>query len=139
MAVNVRVERGAVSARFDGRNEMVKKLKNVKENYPKKLKAAAFEWAKTVLALSQSEYVPFKEGVLHDSGTVVEAPGDTIGATISYGGAASDYVVIQHETMTFNHLGGGGPKFLERPLMLMAGTAVQDIASEAQLSDEDTK
>ncbi len=81
--------------------------------------AALFEEAEAIMARSKDEFVPVDEGILRASGHVqlpVRTGGD-VSVTLAYGGPAEAYAVIQHERLDFNHPHGGGPKYLERPLV----------------------
>jgi hypothetical protein len=69
-----------------------------------------------VLEDSKENYVPFRLGDLKDSGTAWR-DGDVV--KIEYGvppHRSQNYAVEQHEVLTYNHPGGGGPKYLEIPL-----------------------
>jgi hypothetical protein len=41
----------------------------------------------------------------------------------------SEYALIQHEDLTFNHPGGGGPKYLEIPFLAAVPTVIPRIAA----------
>lgn len=72
-----------------------------------------------VMSDAKDHYVPWEEGILRDSGHV-ELPvfhGSDISVALGFGGAAKDYAAIQHERMDFRHPRGGGPKYLERPML----------------------
>ena len=55
---------------------------------------------------------PVKHGTLRDS-CVIEENEDSI--VVGYGGAASDYALIQHENLQFAHNLGQQAKYLEQP------------------------
>lgn len=56
---------------------------------------------------------PVEHGTLRDS-CVIEERGDYI--VVGYGGAASDYALIQHENLQYHHNPGQQAKYLEQPL-----------------------
>lgn len=60
--------------------------------------------------------VPVDMGVLRASGTVFrpEFDGNRVSVTIGYGGAASDYALVQHERLDYHH-DVGQAKYLEQP------------------------
>jgi hypothetical protein len=58
--------------------------------------------------------VPHLDGILEQSGSV---DSDDLEATVSYGGAASDYAIVQHEHTEFHHPGKGRAKWLELALL----------------------
>lgn len=62
------------------------------------------------LVAKANETVPHLDGILEGSGTV---DADGLEATVSYGGAASAYAIVQHEHVEFNHPGKGRAKWLE--------------------------
>lgn len=72
-----------------------------------------------VMSDSKENYVPVKDGILRGSGYVADPVIDASGVSVEmgYGGAASDYALVQHERLDFNHPGGKSAKYLERPLM----------------------
>jgi hypothetical protein len=55
--------------------------------------------------------------------------GDDVSVTLSYGGPASDYAVVQHERLDYKH-SVGGPKYLERPLLEAASGMGERIAKK---------
>lgn len=66
------------------------------------------------LLAKANETVPHLDGILEQSGTVSS---DDLTAAVSYGGAAKDYAVVQHERLDFHHPGKGRAKWLELALM----------------------
>ena len=81
------------------------------------LSAALFREGNEIMSASR-ELVPVDEGTLRGSGTVMAPQASVSGVEVEfgYGGAASDYAVVQHERMDFRHA-SGGPKFLESPTL----------------------
>lgn len=95
-------------------------------------RGALYRRAEAIMADSKEHYVPVDQGILRDSGHV-ELPEDTadgITVTLGYGGAAEAYAVVQHEDLSLNHPNGGGPKYLERPLLEHGKTLLADMADE---------
>jgi hypothetical protein len=80
------------------------------DDIKRKVMAAMEQFAYDLKSKSQ-ELCPVDKGTLRDS-ALVEVTGDTI--TVGYGGAASSYAVVQHESMSFHH-NVGQAKFLEQP------------------------
>lgn len=91
---------------------------------------ALYQEAEIVMTDAKENYVPVDQGILRASGFVnpPQADGDEVSVTMGFGGAASDYAIVQHERMDFKHT-TGGPKFLERPVMSVARTLAQRIAA----------
>lgn len=77
------------------------------------------EEAERIMTDSKTNYVPVDQGILRASGYVgdPEISGDTLEVELGYGGAASDYALVQHERLDYNHRVGGA-KYLERPLLV---------------------
>lgn len=86
------------------------------------LKEALYAEAQVVLAESKRQ-VPFRTGVLSASGMVHEpyAVGAKAAVEISYGGAAVDYAIEQHENLGFRHAPGRKAKYLEDPVTDASG------------------
>lgn len=82
------------------------------------------------------EIVPVDQGVLRASALAVGVSptrkDDSIEVAIGYGGAASSYALIQHETPpdVFSHAPGQSWKYLERP-MLESAAEFRDAITEA--------
>lgn len=73
---------------------------------------------------------PHKAGTLKESG-YIEGPtvaGQEIAASIGFGGDASPYAWIQHETLFFRHPRGGQAKYLEQPLAEWTNEAMYDLS-----------
>lgn len=81
------------------------------------LSAALYAEAENIMSASR-EQVPVDTGALRASGTVqLPSAGPTgVEVEFGYGGAASEYAVIQHERMDYRHT-VGKPKFLEGPTL----------------------
>lgn len=61
------------------------------------------------------ELVPFDTGALSGSQRIEHATSRTLTATVSYGGPAAPYALVQHEDMDYRHAPGRTAKYLERP------------------------
>ncbi len=100
------------------------------------MSAALYQEGHAILNESQQE-VPVDLGTLRGSGhvTAPAAQGADIMVEIGYGGAASDYAVVQHEHLEFNHPHGGKAKYLEDPALRAASgmAARMALAVEAAL------
>lgn len=99
------------------------------------LKAAAgalYRRAEVIMADSKEHYVPVDQGILRDSGYVAlpDVSGQGVTVELGYGGAAEAYAAIQHEDLSLNHPNGGGPKYLERPLLEHGKTLLADLAED---------
>lgn len=73
-------------------------------------------------------FVPFQFGPLQESGAVYVSETDTDPTIImSFGGVGSGveaYALDQHENLSYNHPIQGGPKYLERPLLMRANDII---------------
>ena len=87
--------------------------------------------AEAIMTRSKQSFVPVDTGVLRASGHVSmpDVSGDDVSVTLSYGGPASDYAVVQHERLDYKH-SVGGPKYLERPLLEAASGMGERIAKK---------
>lgn len=122
----------AVSVR--GLAEMREKLKKITERFPDRVAAALYlegqiemteskrrcpvsPTAAQFKAMGRSMPKGIVPGTLRASGTVHEPErnGRNISCTLSYGGAASDYAIVQHERLDFFHTTGQA-KYLQSVL-----------------------
>lgn len=78
---------------------------------------ALYEEAESIMAKSKP-LVPVDTGTLRNSGHVAlpEKEMGRLTVTLGYGGAASDYALIQHERTDYHHTVGRA-KFLEEPVL----------------------
>jgi len=96
------------------------------------LGAGQKKWAEGFLARTE-ELVPFSSGTLRQSARVGEptSVGSEVATEFGYGGDASDYAIVQHERLDYEH-NYGQAKYLEEPLMAdpvsYARTAGKDLA-----------
>lgn len=115
---------------FAGADDLLEQLRALPERALRAAGAELYQRAEAIMADAKENYVPVDLGALRDSGHV-EPPvfaDDGVRVTLGFGGAAQDYALIQHEDMSLHHPNGGGPKFLERPLLQHGETLVQDMA-----------
>ena len=80
------------------------------------------------IAAKADELVPFDTGALSASQKIENASLGDLTATISYGGPAAPYALVQHENMDYQHDAGRSAKYLERP----ARQVGQDIDKKIQ-------
>lgn len=90
--------------------------------------------AEAIMADAKEHYVPVDLGILRDSGHVElpEVTAEGVQVALGFGGAAQDYAVIQHEDLSLAHPNGGGPKYLERPLLAHGEHLLADLAEDIQ-------
>ena len=102
--------------KLTGTTEMTRKLQEIRQRYPKVIANAMYQEAQIEMTESKRR-VPVDTGTLRASGTVGRPVirGEVINVTLSYGGAAKDYAIIQHERLDFFHEVGEA-KFLESVL-----------------------
>jgi hypothetical protein len=108
-----------------GANEMVAKLKKLATEYPERVKAAIYQEAQIEMTEAKRRCpvspTPAPPGVvpgtMRASGTVHEPTqeGRNMSVVMSFGGAAEDYVVPQHENPDYFHT-TGQYKWLESTL-----------------------
>ncbi len=96
---------------------------------PPALAAAGVIEMEKVMAEAKSQ-TPVDTGVLRDSGNVLPpsiSPG-SVEITAGFGGAASDYAIVQHERLDYSHPSGNA-KFLEAPFLAAAPQMVVGLAA----------
>jgi hypothetical protein len=117
-----------------GAKEMVAKLKEIAAKFPDRVAAAIYLEAQIEMteakrrtpvsptaaefkAMGRSMPKGLVPGTLRASGSVAEPvrSGRNISVTLSFGGAAIDYAIVQHERLDFHHTTGQA-KFLESVL-----------------------
>lgn len=93
---------------------------------------ALYRRGEAIMADSKEHYVPVDQGILRDSGHVAppEFVDGGVRVALGFGGAAEAYAAVQHEDMSLNHPNGGGPKFLERPLLEHGQHLLADLADD---------
>ena len=96
------------------------------DRYLRRAAAQVLDAAEDALVIEANEMMteakyqtPVDDGTLRGSGTVFDARRTRNGVEIEmgFGGAASDYAVVQHENLELDHGGVGNAKFLERPVL----------------------
>lgn len=94
---------------------------------------ALYAEAQMVLAESKRQ-VPYRFGALSGSGMVHQpySVGSKVAVEISYGGAAVDYALVQHENTDFKHAEGRKAKYLEEPIADAQGRLASNIASRVR-------
>lgn len=134
--------------------EMFAKLRKIAERYPQRIAAAVYKEAQIEMTESKRRCpvsptkAQFKAmgrtmpkgivpGTLRASGTVHEPEivRGRVSVTLSYGGAANDYAIVQHERLDFHHTSGQA-KFLESVLNESRGWMAARIATRIQLNKE---
>lgn len=90
---------------LDRRDEVADEIRGVA--------AQALNDAARELLRVANETVPREEGILQDSGTVIDATPEKLVATVAYGGEAGAYAARQHEETTWRHAPGRRAKWLE--------------------------
>ena len=94
-------------------------IENAFSNMRPELLGVLTEEGEEIMAVSQ-EIVPVDEGILKDSGGLYGSEDNSEGVFVrlGYGGAASSYALVQHETPPhiFSHTDGRTWKYLERPV-----------------------
>lgn len=113
------------TAQLHGVKEMVSKLKAIAQKYPTQVGNAIYAEAQIEMTEAKRRTpvspVPAPKGVvpgtLRASGRVSlpDIKGRDISVTLSFGGAAQDYAVVQHERLDFFHTTGQA-KYLESVL-----------------------
>lgn len=101
-----------------GQEEVARAIRLLGKKAPKAIGAALWNEARSIINASQ-KIVPFKEGILSESGTYKrpEYTDDGASVTLGYGGAASDYAAVQHEELSYYHRPPTQAKFLEKPFV----------------------
>ena len=80
------------------------------------------------IAAKADDLVPFDTGALSASQKIDVGTLGSLTATISYGGPAAPYALVQHEDLNLRHTAGRSAKYLERP----ARQVGQDIDKKIQ-------
>ena len=102
---------------IEGIEKFTAELAKLGERAPTAAAAAIFEEAESIMAHSRP-LVPVDTGTLRGSG-IVDMPivtGQGASVEFGYGGAASQYALVQHERMDYRHTSGQA-KYLEQPTL----------------------
>lgn len=120
--------------RWVGIDKLDKVLRDSAADAAGELGKALYVEGERIMTLSKRDYVPVDMGVLRGSGQV-EQPhvrGTHAEVVLGYGGAASDYALVQHERLDFAHTVGGA-KYLELPVNMAAQGLGERLARHAEL------
>jgi len=100
-----------------GKDAVLSSIKQIAQRFPIIVGAALYQEAQIEMTESKRR-VPVEHGILKASGFVTfpENKGRNISVTLSYGGAAEAYAIVQHERLDFHHPLGGQAKYLESVL-----------------------
>lgn len=106
-----------MKAKMFGAKKMMSTLKRISEKYPDVVAAAMYQEAQIEMTESKRRCPVGDTGNLRASGTVHKPTrsGRVISVTMSYGGLAEDYAIVQHERLDYFHRVGEA-KFLESVL-----------------------
>ncbi len=107
-----------ISMSIKGDRELIRVLNRLGNNAAPALGKVLYKEAEDILGDSKEHFVPVDLAVLKNSGHV-ELPDisrNWVKVTLGFGGAASEYALIQHEAMDFHHTVGQA-KYLETPVL----------------------
>lgn len=134
-----------IKASSRGGLEMERRIRGIAAKYPRRVEAAAYYEANIEMTESKRRCPVYSgpprkgevPGTLRASGTVQrpEWRGKTVTCTLSYGGAAEDYAVVQHERLDFFHRIGQA-KYLESVLNESAPYMASRIAEHVRIDKE---
>lgn len=119
-----------VQFRVDGADRMVRNLRRVRALGLAALRDGADDLAAVIVtearALAPVDTGELRAGIQAERSTL---QGDQVrGAVVAGVGVSAPYALIQHEDLTLQHPGGGGPKFLERAVNRNSGSTGAAIA-----------
>ncbi len=116
-----------------GAAAMIATLKQIAAKFPDRVAAAIYQEAQIEMTESKRR-CPVDVGTLRASGMVAEPirSGRNISVTLSYGGAAQDYAIPQHENLEYVHKVGQA-KFLESVLNESRSNMAARIAARVHL------
>lgn len=121
---------------FAGLKELRSNLQAVQRSTREAMILAGVKHAHRVMAASK-QLVPVDTAQLMISGEVLEPEVTDAGVTIAlvYGTSepTSNYAIVQHERLDFNHPSGGQAKYLEQPLLAMADDLTRTLAETVKL------
>jgi hypothetical protein len=118
-----------------GTSKVLANLMAVAREAPIELGRAMFEVSEEKIMARAKDLSPVDEGIMRASG-FVELPkveGNTVSVRMGFGGASSDYVVVQHEDLSLHH-DVGQAKFLEQPVNEARPTLARDIVARVSLN-----
>lgn len=121
---------------FAGLRELRTNLQKVQQDTHRSMILAAVKHANRVMAVSKG-LVPIDKGPLMISGEVLEPEVTDTCVTVDlvYGTSepTSNYAIVQHERLDFQHPHGGQAKYLEQPLLTMADDLTHSLAETVKL------
>jgi hypothetical protein len=117
-----------VEVEMDGADRLTRLFERASEAHRTVMGRAMMLEANRVLNESK-RIVPFRDGVLKDSGTVEGPKIDASGVEveITYGGAAAAYAAVQHWDTTLNHPNGKQALYLKTPVDAAKSTFVRSV------------
>jgi hypothetical protein len=112
---------GGVNVRVTGVNKLKATFIKLGLNFDKELARALYQEGEHIMGQSKAFFVPVDHGPLRDSGHVqlpeMDAKGPVV--VLGFGGPATAYAVVQHESLHFKHTVGQA-KYLEKPALARA-------------------
>lgn len=121
---------------FAGLAELRSNLQAVQRHTKEAMTLAAVKHANRVMNASKA-LVPADTGALLISGEVLEPVVTDTSVTVDlvYGNSdpTSNYAIVQHERLDFQHPHGGQAKYLEQPLLAMADDLTRSLAETVKL------
>ena len=122
----------AITISIKGDDAVRRNLLTIRSATPAEVRASLHMESELIMTdIKTGGWVPKDTGALETSGFVeptVLTPTEAV-STLGFGGAATQYALIQHEAQHFNHPGQGQAKYLEAPLRLWAPRILDPIAS----------
>jgi hypothetical protein len=122
-------------ANVTGTEKVIANLRSLASSMPVQVGRAMFEVGEEIMARAKA-ITPVDTGVMRASG-FVELPkiaGDEVTVRMGFGGASSEYVIVQHEDLSLHHEVGQA-KFLEQPVLEAAPTLARDIVARVNLNE----
>jgi len=122
--------KGFIGLRLSGSKALVKKLRRAGKRGTTALGAGLYAVGNEIMSDAKRRS-PVDMGVMRASGYVTLPQGRSdLVVEVGFGGAAKDYVVVQHEDTSLNHPVGES-KFLEKALRDKAGSPAFGHAAKA--------
>lgn len=101
---------------LQGVEQMFSKVRKWLDEMRRTAKRTLVRGCEAIMTRSKQEFVPVREGILKGTGHVTPDPNpNVIAATLSYGGPAAAYAIVQHEDVTLRHT-VGEHHYLEKPV-----------------------
>lgn len=117
-----------VQVEMDGADRLTRMFERASDAHRTVMAKAMMLEANRILNESK-RIVPFRDGVLKDSGAVEGPKIDATGieVEITYGGAAKAYAAVQHWDVTLNHPNGKQALYLQTPVNAAKDTFVREV------------